>query len=57
MVPLATFSVQHALIAADLWQTTKASGLSLSDRACLALALEQKAVVLITDLGARSLCP
>ena len=33
------FSVQHALIAADLWQTTRTSGLSLADRACLALAV------------------
>ena len=46
------FSVQHALIAADLWQTiqtTRASGLSLADRACLALAVEQNAPVLTAD--------
>lgn len=43
------FSVQHALIAADLWQTTRASGLSLADRACLALAVEQDAPVLTAD--------
>jgi len=43
------FSVQHALMAADLWQTTRASGLSLADRACLALAVEQNAPVLTAD--------
>jgi len=43
------FSVQHALIAADLWQTTRTSGLSLADRACLALAVEQNAPVLTAD--------
>lgn len=48
-VRIEPFSVQHALIAAELWQTTRASGLSLADRACLALALEQKAPVLTAD--------
>lgn len=48
-VRIEPFSVQHALIAADLWQTTKASGLSLADRACLALALEQNAAILTAD--------
>lgn len=43
------FGVQHALIAADLWQTTRARGLSLADRACLAVALEQEAPVLTAD--------
>ena len=43
------FSVQHAMIAAELWQITRASGLSLADRACLALAVEQEAPVLTAD--------
>jgi PIN domain nuclease of toxin-antitoxin system len=43
------FSTQHALIAADLWQTTRACGLSLADRACLALATEHEAPVLTAD--------
>ncbi|WP_295543889.1 type II toxin-antitoxin system VapC family toxin [uncultured Thiohalocapsa sp.] len=43
------FSVRHALIAAELWQITRVSGLSLADRACLVLAVEQEAPVLTAD--------
>jgi len=43
------FSNEHADIAADLWESTRHQGLSLGDRACLALALEQKTPVLTAD--------
>ena len=43
------FSVEQAEIAAELWQDTRAWGLSLADRACLALATERKARVLTAD--------
>ena len=32
------FTVDDATVAARLWQTTREAGLSLADRACLALA-------------------
>ncbi len=43
------FSIIHAELAADLWPFTKSHGLSLADRACLALAVEQNSTVLTTD--------
>jgi len=43
------FSAQQAELAARLWTDTRAQGLSLADRACLALAQEQGAVVLTAD--------
>jgi len=36
------FSVEQAENAARLWGNSKAFGLSLADRACLALAVQQK---------------
>jgi ribonuclease VapC len=43
------FSDELARIAAELVQLTKPFGLSLGDRACLALAIERKATVYTTD--------
>jgi ribonuclease VapC len=43
------FSCLHSELAAQLWSQTKAFGLSLGDRSCLALAIDQKAIVLTAD--------
>ena len=46
---VATFTADHAQVAGDLIRETRALGLSLADRACLALALELKAPVYTAD--------
>jgi ribonuclease VapC len=43
------FTIEHAEIAAQLWDQTRALGLSLADRACLALALERQLPVFTAD--------
>ncbi|WP_293910661.1 type II toxin-antitoxin system VapC family toxin [Deinococcus sp.] len=43
------FTPRHALIAAQLRSHTRSLGLSLGDRACLALGLERSATVLTAD--------
>lgn len=43
------FTIKHAEIAAQLWDKTRSLGLSLGDRACLALALERQLPVLTAD--------
>ncbi len=43
------FTAELAESAARLWEATKHQGLSLADRACLALALERKEPVLTAD--------
>jgi len=43
------FTLKQAEIAAQLWLTTRRFGLSLTDRACLALAIEKSAPVLTAD--------
>jgi ribonuclease VapC len=43
------FTDEHARVAAELRFITKPYGLSLGDRACLALAIERKATVYTTD--------
>jgi PIN domain nuclease of toxin-antitoxin system len=43
------FTVDHAAISADLRASTRSAGLSLGDRACLALAQERGAVALTAD--------
>jgi ribonuclease VapC len=43
------YTEEQARIAAELIQVTKPFGLSLGDRACLALAIERKATVYTTD--------
>ena len=44
-----SFDRQQARIAGSLWQQTKALGLSLGDRACLALAIHLDLPVLTAD--------
>lgn len=43
------FTPAHAEVAARLWEKTRGHGLSLADRACLALAIERQAAVLTAD--------
>ena len=44
-----SFDMQQAYIAGSLWQQTKELGLSLGDRACLALAIHLDLPVLTAD--------
>ena len=43
------FSAKQAELAADLYETARTHGLSLADRACLALALDSQAPILTAD--------
>jgi PIN domain nuclease of toxin-antitoxin system len=43
------FTASQAEITAHLWEKTRRHGLSLADRACLALAMVRKAPVLTAD--------
>lgn len=52
---LEPFTLDQAEIAAGLWPTTRKLGLSLADRACLALAIDYDAQVLTTDKAWRDL--
>ena len=38
-IPVIPFDAEHSRIVASVWKETRAAGLSLGDRACLALAL------------------
>lgn len=49
------FTPEHAEIAALLWDRTRQHGLSLGDRACLALAMDRRAPVLTADRAWTSL--
>ncbi len=46
---VSVFTDEQARIAAELIQVTRPLGLSLGDRACLALAIQHKAAVYTTD--------
>ncbi|MCP4699668.1 MAG: type II toxin-antitoxin system VapC family toxin [Gammaproteobacteria bacterium] len=48
-VHILPFTTQQAEYAADLWVHTRTAGLSLGDRACLALASDLKLPVFTTD--------
>jgi len=48
-VQIVPFGREHAALAADLWQSTRGCGLSLADRACLALAMANEIPVLTAD--------
>jgi ribonuclease VapC len=48
-VRLHAFDVRDARAAADLWQVTRSAGLSLGDRACLALAQRLGGVAVTAD--------
>lgn len=49
------FDDQHARVAAELIAQTRPYGLSLGDRACLALAIRRKAAVYTTDAAWKNL--
>lgn len=46
---IADFSADEAELAAELWERTRGAGLSLGDRACLALGISKKLRVLTAD--------
>ena len=48
-IELVAFTTEQATIAAGLAQTTRAAGLSLGDRACLALASERRIPAMTAD--------
>jgi PIN domain nuclease of toxin-antitoxin system len=48
-VRLHDFDVRSARVAADLWPSTRTAGLSLGDRACLALAHVLGGIAVTTD--------
>lgn len=48
-VEIIAYSIEQAEITADLWAVTKPFGLSLGDRACLALAQSLNAVAITAD--------
>jgi PIN domain nuclease of toxin-antitoxin system len=52
---LCSYTEAHARIAAELILVTKPYGLSLGDRACLALAIDRKATVYTTDRAWKNL--
>ena len=49
------FTEQQARVAAELQSITRPFGLSLGDRACLALAIDRKATVYTTDKAWKNL--
>jgi PIN domain nuclease of toxin-antitoxin system len=48
-IPVIPFDTDQATIVASLWKGTRAAGLSLGDRVCLALGLKQQIPVLTAD--------
>lgn len=50
-IDIVSFSTEHAVLAARLLPATRDYGLSLGDRACLALTLERQAVALTSDVA------
>ena len=54
-IPIVPVTREHAIMAAKLHPLTKQAGLSLGDRLCLALAIEQDAPVMTTDRAWASL--
>jgi PIN domain nuclease of toxin-antitoxin system len=51
------FDDQQARVAAELVTKTRPYGLSLGDRACLALAIQRKAAVYTTDAAWKNISP
>lgn len=49
MVSIVPFDDEMALAAARLWHSTKPFGLSLADRACLALTAQSNGIAVTTD--------
>lgn len=54
-ISVADYDEAQAVIAAEILPLTKSKGLSLGDRACLALAISRKAPVLTADRAWRDL--
>lgn len=48
-IGIAPFTAAQAKVAADLWPMVRRKGVSLADRACLALAIERGAVLVTAD--------
>jgi PIN domain nuclease of toxin-antitoxin system len=48
-IPVIPFDGEEAIILASLWEVSRAAGLSLGDRACLALGLKRQIPVLTAD--------
>jgi ribonuclease VapC len=48
-VEIVDFSASHARVTGQLRTATKAAGLSLGDRACIAVGIERQAEILTTD--------
>lgn len=48
-LPVIPFDAEQAIIVASLWKTTRGAGLSLGDRACLALGLKSGLSVLTAE--------
>jgi PIN domain nuclease of toxin-antitoxin system len=48
-IPVIPFDAEQARIAASLWKTTRHAGLSLGDRACLALAVKTSLPAFTTE--------
>ncbi|MEC4591175.1 MULTISPECIES: type II toxin-antitoxin system VapC family toxin [Nitrospirillum] len=56
-ITLVDFTADHAVLTAQLRRTTKAAGLSLGDRACLALGQLHHAIVLTADTAWLKVAP
>jgi PIN domain nuclease of toxin-antitoxin system len=54
-VTFVPFTTPQAELAAGIWLQNRSAGLSLADRACLALALDRQAPVLTADRAWRGL--
>ncbi|MDA3643529.1 type II toxin-antitoxin system VapC family toxin [Saccharopolyspora indica] len=54
-VAVEPFTAEDALLAGELWARTRFAGLSLGDRACLALAIRLNAPVLTADKAWRDI--
>jgi len=54
-MPVSALRTADAIEAARLRPLTRAAGLSLGDRACLALAIQRKAAVYTTDAAWKNL--
>ncbi|MGE5296330.1 MAG: type II toxin-antitoxin system VapC family toxin [Solirubrobacterales bacterium] len=48
-IPVIPFDAEHAKMVASLWKATRVAGLSLGDRACLAIGLKTGLPVLTTE--------
>jgi ribonuclease VapC len=48
-IPVIPFDAEQSRIVASLWKATRAAGLSLGDRACLALGLKMGLAVLTAE--------